>query len=138
MKNRGAIMVMTDEMMEIIGQGNAFVATATLEGVPNVVPIGFIKALDNKTVLISDSYMVKSRANLEKNPKIAFVVHDAARYPYQFKGTVKIFKSGEYFDQVVEWVKSVNPLAPKPKAAILITIEEIYSVKVGDSGKKIG
>ena len=130
-------MVMTDEMMEIIESSRAYVATATTNGVPNVVPIGFIKPLDNKTVLIADSYMVKSRVNLEANPKIAFVVQDAAKYPYQFKGSVEIFESGEYFDQVVEWVKETNPLAPKPKAAILITIEEIYSVKVGDAGKKI-
>jgi uncharacterized protein len=130
-------MVMTDEMMDIIKESRAYVATATPAGVPNVVPIGFIKPLDNKTVIIADSYMVKSRANLEANPKVAFVVQDAAKYPYQFKGSVEIFESGNYYDEVVEWVKETNPLAPKPKAAIVINIEEIYSVKVGDAGKKI-
>jgi len=129
--------MMNAEMMEIIEKESAFVATATPEGVPNVVPIGFIKPLDAKTVIIADSYMVKSRANLEANPKISFVVQDAARYPYQFKGSVKIFTEGKYFDEVVNWVKDTNPLAPSPKAAIIITIEEIYSVKVGDAGKKI-
>lgn len=130
-------MVMTDEMMEVIEDSRAYVATATPAGVPNVVPIGFIKPLNNKTVLIADSYMVKSRANLDANPKVAFVVQDAAKYPYQFKGTVKIFESGDYYEQVVKWVKETNPLAPKPKAAIIINIEEIYSVKVGDAGKRI-
>ncbi len=130
-------MVMTEEMMEVIEKERAYVATSSKDGVPNVVPIGFIKPLDTKTVLIADSYMVKSRANLDENPKIAFVVKEAAKYPYQFKGSVEIFESGEYYDQVVEWVKEVNPLAPKPKSAIVITVEEIYSVKVGDAGKKI-
>ncbi|MDP3065868.1 MAG: pyridoxamine 5'-phosphate oxidase family protein [Methanobacteriaceae archaeon] len=129
--------MMNEEMMEIIEKERAYVATATPEGVPNVVPIGFIKPLNDKTVIIADSYMIKSRANLEANPKVAFVVQDAARYPYQFKGSAEIFADGEYFDKVVDWVKETNPLAPKPKAAILITIEEIYSVKVGDAGKKI-
>ncbi len=129
--------MLNEEMMEVIEKERAYVATATPDGVPNVVPIGFIKPLDNKTVLIADSYMVKSRANLEKNPKVSFVVQDVARHPYQFKGTVEIFKDGEHFDAVVEWVKEVNPLAPKPKAAVVITITEIYSVKVGDKGKKI-
>lgn len=128
---------MTEEMMEVIEKERAYVATSSKDGVPNVVPIGFIKPLDTKTVLIADSYMVKSRANLDENPKIAFVVKEAAKYPYQFKGSVEIFESGEYYDQVVEWVKEVNPLAPKPKSAIVITVEEIYSVKVGDAGKKI-
>jgi predicted pyridoxine 5'-phosphate oxidase superfamily flavin-nucleotide-binding protein len=50
---------------------------------------------------------------------------------------VKIFTEGKYFDEVVRWVKDTSPLAPSPKAAIVITIEEIYSVKVGDAGKKL-
>jgi hypothetical protein len=130
-------MVMTEEMMKVIAENRAYVATATAEGVPNVVPIGNIKPLDNKTVIIADNYMIKSRANLEANPKIAFVMHDAAKYPYQFKGSVKIDKSGEYYDEVLKWVKKTAPLAPKPKAAIVINVEEIYSVKVGDAGKKL-
>ncbi|MGZ7048908.1 MAG: pyridoxamine 5'-phosphate oxidase family protein [Methanobacterium sp.] len=130
-------MVMTQEMMEVIANNRAYFATATTDGVPNVVPIGNIKPLDNKTVIIADSYMIKSRANIEANPKVAFVMHDAAKYPFQFKGTAKVFKSGEHYDNVVEWVKNTAPLAPKPKAAIVINIEEIYSVKVGDAGKKI-
>ena len=130
-------MVMTNEMMEIIAGNRAYVATATADGVPNVVPIGNIKAVDNKTVLIADSFMMKTRANLEKNPKIAFVIHDAAKHPYQFKGSVKIYKSGEHYDEVVNWIEETSPLAPKPKAAIIVNIEEVYSVKVGDAGKKI-
>jgi uncharacterized protein len=129
--------MLNKEMMEVIKKERAYVATATPDGVPNVVPIGFIKPLDDKTVLIADSYMVKSRANLEANPKVSFVVQDAARYPYQFKGSVEIFTEGEHYDTVVKWIKDKSPLAPKPKAAIVITIEEIYSVKVGDAGKKI-
>ncbi len=130
-------MVMTQEMMDVIAESRAYVATATTDGVPNVVPIGNIKPLDNKTVVIADSYMIKSRANLEANPKVAFVVQDAAKHPFQFKGSVKIFKSGKYYDEVVKWVKETAPLAPKPKAAIVINVDEIYSVKVGDAGKKI-
>lgn len=128
---------MTEEMMEVIADSRAYVATATADGVPNVVPIGNIKPLDNKTVVIADSYMIKSRANLEANPKVAFVVQDAAKYPFQFKGSVKIYKSGVFYDDVVKWVKETTPLAPKPKAAIVVNVEEIYSVKVGDAGKRI-
>jgi predicted pyridoxine 5'-phosphate oxidase superfamily flavin-nucleotide-binding protein len=129
--------MMNKEMMEVIEKERAYVATATPDGVPNVVPIGYIKPIDDKTVLIADSYMVKSRTNLETNPKVSFVVQDVVRYPYQFKGSSEIFTDGEHFETVVNWVKDINPLAPKPKAAIVITIEEIYSVRVGDAGKKI-
>ncbi|MDD1775032.1 MAG: pyridoxamine 5'-phosphate oxidase family protein [Methanobacterium sp.] len=130
-------MVLTEEMMKIIAENRAYFATATADGVPNVVPIGNIKPLDNKTVLVADSYMIKTHANLEANPKVAFVMHDAAKYPYQFKGSAKIYKTGDYYDQVVSWIKETAPLAPKPKAAIVIDVEEIFSVKVGDAGKKL-
>lgn len=130
-------MVMTEEMMKIIEENRAYFATATSEGVPNVVPIGNIRPIDNKTVIIADSYMIKTHANLEGNPKVAFVMHDAAKFPYQFKGTAKIHKSGDYYEQVVNWIKEAAPLAPKPKAAVVVEIEEIFSVKVGDAGKKL-
>lgn len=130
-------MVMTQEMMDAIAESRVYIATSTTEGVPNVNTIGHIKALDNKTVLIADSYMVKSRANLEANPKIAFVVEDVTKFPFQFKGSVQIFESGEYYDEAVKWIETVSPLADKPKAAIIIDVEEIYSVKVGDAGKRL-
>lgn len=130
-------MVLTQEMKDVITGSRAYVATATTDGVPNVVPIGNIKPLDDKTVIIADSYMIKTRANLEANPKVSFVVQDVAKYPFQFKGSVKIYDSGEYYDKVVEWVKEESPLAPSPKAAIVIEVEEVFSVKVGDAGKKL-
>ena len=108
-------MVMTKEMMKIIEENRAYFATATTDGVPNVVPIGNIKPLDNKTVLVADNYMIKTHANLKANPKVAFVMHDAAKYPYQFKGTVKIHKSGDYYDQVIKWIKRNSSIGTNQK-----------------------
>lgn len=130
-------MVLTQEQIDVIADSKVFLATATTDGVPNVVPIGNIKALDDKTVIIADSYMIKTRKNLEANPKVAFVVENAAKYPFQFKGSAEIYTSGEYYDQVVKWIKEESPLANAPKAAVLVEIQEIYSVKVGDAGKKL-
>ncbi len=129
---------MTDEMMDAVEKENVvFFATATKDGIPNVVPIGFARPLDNKTILIVDNYMNKTRGNLENNPKASLVPRDASKCPYQFKGTVEIHTSGEYFDDAVDWAKSVMSEL-SPKAAILLTVEEIYSVKPGpDAGKKV-
>jgi predicted pyridoxine 5'-phosphate oxidase superfamily flavin-nucleotide-binding protein len=131
-------MVMTEEMMEAIEKDNVvFFATATADGTPNVVPIGFARPIDNKTIMIVDNYMNKTRKNLEKNPKASLVVRDASKAPYQFKGTVEIVESGKYFDEAVDWATSVmSQLAPK--AAILLKVEEIYSVQPGpDAGSKV-
>ncbi|HEX3014510.1 MAG TPA: pyridoxamine 5'-phosphate oxidase family protein, partial [Methanobacterium sp.] len=55
-------MVMTEEMMDAIEKDNVvFFATATADGTPNVVPIGFARPIDNKTIMIVDNYMNKTR-----------------------------------------------------------------------------
>jgi len=129
---------MTDEMMDAVEKENVvFFATATKNGTPNVVPIGFARPLDNKTILIVDNYMNKTRENLENNPEASLVPRDASKCPYQFKGTVEIHTSGKYFDDAVDWAQSVMSEL-SPKAAVLLKVEEIYSVKPGpDAGKKV-
>ncbi|MBI5680202.1 MAG: pyridoxamine 5'-phosphate oxidase family protein [Methanobacterium sp.] len=131
-------MVMTEEMMESVEKDHLiFLATATKDGVPNVVPIGFARPIDNKTILIVDNYMNKTRENLENNPKASLVPRDATSCPYQFKGTVEIHNSGKLFDEAVDWAKSVMSKLPA-KAAIIFKVEEIYSVKPGpDAGSKV-
>lgn len=131
-------MVMTEEMMDAIEKDNlVFLATATKDGVPNVVPIGFARPIDNETIMIVDNFLKKTHENLENNPKASLVVRDASKAPYQFKGSVEIVESGKYFDQAVDWATSVmSQLAPK--AAILLKVEEIYSVQPGpNAGSKV-
>lgn len=131
-------MVLTEEMKDAIEKDNVvFFATATPDGVPNVVPIGFARPIDDNTILVVDNYLNKTRKNLEDNPKASLVVRDASKAPYQFKGTVEIVESGKYFDDAVDWATSVmSQLAPK--AAVLLKVEEIYSVQPGpEAGKKV-
>ncbi|HEY0196533.1 MAG TPA: hypothetical protein VGC02_03065 [Methanobacterium sp.] len=50
---------------------------------------------------------------------------------------VEIYESGKYFDAAVDWAKSVMTQL-NPKAAVLLKVNEIYSVQPGpDAGKKI-
>jgi len=125
-------------MMDAVEKDNVvFFATATKEGVPNVVPIGFARPIDNKTIMIVDNYLNKTRKNLEDNPKASLVPRDASKCPYQFKGTVEILTSGKVFDDAVDWATSVmSKLAPK--AAVILNVEEIYTVQSGpDAGSKV-
>ena len=131
-------MVLTAEMMEAIEKSNiVFLATANKHKDPNVVPIGLCRPLDEKTILLVANFMNKTYKNLKENPKAAVVTADATKCPYQFKGTVEIHESGKYFDDAVEWAKSVMTQL-EPKGAVLLKVEEIYSVQPGpDAGKKI-
>ena len=130
-------MSMTTEMIEAVEKDLVFLATASKEGIPNVVPIGFARPLDEDTILIADNYMNKTRKNLEENPNISLVTKDATKCPFQFKGKIEIFESGKYFDIVTEWGQNAMTKLT-PKAAILMKVEEIYSIQPGpDAGKKI-
>jgi len=130
-------MSMTKEMMDALEKDLVFLATASPDGVPNVVPIGFARPIDKDTILIADNYMNKTRQNLEINPLISLVTKDATKCPFQFKGKVELFESGKYFDIVTEWGENAMTKLT-PKAAILMKVEEIYSVMPGpEAGKKI-
>lgn len=128
---------MTKEMIEAINNDLVFVATVNREGIPNVVPIGFARPLDENTILIADNFMKKTRENLEANPKISFVTKDSTKCPYQFKGSVEIFTEGKYFDTVTEWGQNAMTKL-SPKAAVLVKVGEIYSIQPGpEAGKKL-
>ena len=55
-----------------------WVATATKEGVPNVTPKGSVRVLDDQHVIFADLFSLKTRQNLEQNPRVAVTVIDAA------------------------------------------------------------
>ena len=66
--------MLTDEMKEAIEKNLVFVATASSDGTPNVVPIGFARPIDDKRILIVDVFMKKTLSNLEENPKMSIIV----------------------------------------------------------------
>lgn len=131
-------MVLNQEMMDNIEKNNiVFLATAAEDGTPNVVPIGLAKPLDNKSVLLVANFMKKTIKNLKTNPKASIIVGNVSECPYQFKGSVKIEESGKNFDDAVEWAKSVMAQL-NPFAAVILDINEVYSVQPGpDAGKLV-
>ncbi len=114
-----------------------FLATASKEGTPNVVPIGAFKLLNDETLLISDQFFNKTLKNMKENPKIA-ISYWGDKGGFQIKGSVTIHTNDEVFKQDVAWMKELRPnLAPK--SAVIMKITEIFIIKAGpDAGKKIG
>jgi len=85
---------MTKEMQEMFNKaGIKQLASADKNGVPNVVPINFMKILDDETILASAVFMTKTFRNLEENPVCAISIWQGFN-GYQFKGSVKIETSG--------------------------------------------
>jgi predicted pyridoxine 5'-phosphate oxidase superfamily flavin-nucleotide-binding protein len=114
---------LTDEIRKAISQQEIFpVATSNQNGIPNVVYIKYLKVIDDKTVLIADNYLCKTRDNIINNGKIAFVVLDSDKASYQIKGTSERFEKGPMYDEVQRWVPEKFPRS----AAVVMKVEEIY------------
>jgi len=146
-------MKMNSEIKQMLDENIVYLATATKEGKPNVVPIGLVHAISDNEVLIGDVWFNKTRKNLEENAQVAISFTDVKRWEsYQLKGKAKIYKSGEIYEkifdimkkkaekreesvekidnpEIIERAKKIREMLknPNPKAAVVITIEELYS-----------
>jgi predicted pyridoxine 5'-phosphate oxidase superfamily flavin-nucleotide-binding protein len=119
--------------------------TCSRAGIPNTVPIGVGKFVDDETLAVVDNYFLKTRKNLEENPHaaVSFWVSEEkdgkliTKEGYQMKGTVTIQESGPLFEQIKAETKAIRADFPV-KAIVLIKVQEIYDVKAGaDAGKRV-
>lgn len=113
-------------------------ATASKDGVPNVVPVGMLIPKENGTIWIIDNYFGKTIANMEENPKAAFYVwNPECKESWQVKGTLSIEDSGADYEAAVAFAHSIKEIFPA-KHLVKMTVDEIYYVTPGDhAGKKI-
>ena len=130
---------LTEDAKRVLEQTKVIpVATASGDGMPNVVPMTFVKALDDAAVLIADNYMDKGARNLEENPQVAICVWDLeTKQAYQIRGAVEIHRSGSVYDEMVAWVKESKPDAPA-KAAVVMTVTNVFVCHpAADRGKDV-
>jgi len=110
---------LTDEIKESLAATKiVFFATASKDSVPNAVPIGAFKLLDDEAILISDQYFNKTLANMKENPKVA-ISFWGEKGGYQIKGTVTLHTSDEIFRKDVAWMKELRPQLV-PKSAVVM------------------
>jgi uncharacterized protein len=132
---------MTKEMQEMFNRtGIKQLATADKKGVPNVVPINFMKILDDETILASAVFMTKTFQNLKENPVCALSIWEGFT-GYQFKGSATVATSGPVFEETQTWTEEEGKklgLPLKSKGAVLIKLTEIFSISPGpEAGNKI-
>ena len=135
--------LLNDRMKEIFSKQGVFVlGTANMNGVPNVVPVGAVKILDDETILISDQYFLKTLSNLRENPQVAISFWETEEGEgYQIKGEASIQTEGKIYEETVEWIRELSEKighSLKSKGAVVVKITAIYSVTPGpDAGKRI-
>jgi uncharacterized protein len=120
------------EVQEFVKNKMAWVATASPDGVPNVTPKGTTQVIDDEHIVFADLFSLKTRDNLQKNPKIAVTVMDLQTHKgYQFKGSAQLIDSGPEFDQAVERLKKAPMQLPHPKYVVIISVDSIFDQSVG-------
>ena len=130
----------TNEMKDIASKTKGFaLATATKDGDPHVIPVGFGKVLSDDEILLVDVFMKKALENIKANPKVAVSVWDYDGLKgYEFKGIARIETSGNAFEDSVKMVKSVFPQFDA-KAAVIVKVDSIYDLTPGpEAGKLVG
>jgi len=127
------------EIQEFVKGQMAWVATAAPDGVPNATPKGTVRIIDDEHIVFADLFSLKTRENLEKNPKVAVTVIDFQNVKgYQFKGTAELISSGPVFDEMVEWLKQRPKKFGVPKYVVKITVDSIFDQSVGPhAGKRL-
>lgn len=120
------------EVQEFVKNKMAWVATASPDGMPNTTPKGTVQVIDDGHIVFADLFSLKTRENLQKNPKVAVTVVDLEKYRgYQFKGSAQLVDSGPLFDQMVEQLKKAPKQLPHPKYVVVITVDSVFDQSVG-------
>lgn len=128
---------LTQEMKDMIMTQQCFHATVSSDGVPNNAPKRSTRVLDDETLIFSEGTGGTTYRNILDGSKVSVaVVNREIVDGYRFQGTPSVLTEGEIYDRSAEL--SLKAGMPKPKAVVLVHIDEIHSLKPGPAaGKKI-
>jgi predicted pyridoxine 5'-phosphate oxidase superfamily flavin-nucleotide-binding protein len=123
------------EVQEFLKGKQGWVATAAKDGTPNVSIKGSLRQLDDEHLVFADIYSLKTRKNLQENPKAAVMVYeDGSRRGFMIKGSTEQLSSGPLYDQMVEGMKKAMPQLPPPKYVVRVTVESVFDQSAGPNG----
>jgi len=130
-----------EKVKELFKKQQTFViATSSKDGIPNAVPMGTVKMLDDETIVISNQFWKKTLQNLNENPELAITFWEGFK-GYQIKGNCELMTEGKVFEETAAWTKEVGKKLGMPlisKGVALIKVKEVYSVTPGpEAGKKL-
>lgn len=113
-----------------------WIATITDDGEPHLAPVCFIKPIGKDKLLIGVSFISKTMSNIKEGSRVAI---GNAVYPngYMVKGSADVLEKGSYFDDFKERIEKRFGGKIKPKAALLVSVEEVYHLKPAEGRKRM-
>ena len=134
---------MPPELLKMIKEKHvAALATVGRDGVPNVSPKGFTY-LDDETLAYVDIYSARTLDNIRASPRVAVAVWDNRTVSgFQVKGTARIHGPGDpvYEEVVARYIRAHHPDGrgvPERMRVVSIKVEEVYSLRPSDRGRRI-
>ena len=130
--------ILTDEMKDMVMSQQCFHATVSKAGVPNNAPKRSTRVFNDETLIFTEGVGGQTYQNILDGSKVVTaVVNRDIVDGFRFISTPEMLTSGEIYEKSAEM--SLKAGMPKPKAVVLLHIEEIHSLKPGPlAGKKIG
>ena len=126
---------LTEEIKSFIAEHEAFIATASADGMPNIGAKGSTQALDDEHIVFYELTGGRTWENLQVNPRVAIAVADRSTIKgYRLTGKAELVTEGELYDGAKKMAEMLKIPVP-PKAAVKIKIDEIYDLGAG--GRKI-
>lgn len=139
MQHKGNIRMkeLTEEMKQMLAKQLPIQATTNQDGIPDIGPKRSLRVYNDNTLIYNENTGGQTLQNITSGSKMAVVVVDReALDGYRFVGTPELFKEGKPFEDAVLFAEK-NGMKP-PKFAVLIHIENIYTLRSGsNAGKKL-
>jgi uncharacterized protein len=114
------VAALSEEVKAIpAGRGIVPVATASAAGVPNAVPLRFVRAVNDGALVMADNSVSKSARHPHENSLAALAVwHPETRCAFQIKGRAEVLRLGSVLEEMAAWVAAERPEV-KTKAAVV-------------------
>jgi Pyridoxamine 5'-phosphate oxidase len=98
-----------------------FLATRDVDGVPNVVPVLSLEAIDERTIVFGEMMIWKTRRNLEADARLSILVLSPDLRSWTVRGRfVEFQRSGSYFDHIAsEESARYNPYGSYRSAGVI-------------------
>lgn len=128
---------LTPEMKDMVMNQQCFLATVSKDGMPNSAPKRSTRVFNDSTLIFNEGTGGTTYRNILDGSKVAVaVVNREVMDGYRFMGTPEIITEGDIYEKSAELSQKAG--FSRPKAVILIHIEEIHSLKPGPmAGKRI-
>jgi predicted pyridoxine 5'-phosphate oxidase superfamily flavin-nucleotide-binding protein len=123
-------MRLTEDMKRMVDYLRlCYVATASVDGKPNLSPKGSLKVWDDENVVFADIASPITIRNLRTNPFVEInLVDPFLRRGYRFKGRAEVHDSGPEFDFVAEDLWAREGRQYPVNAVVKVKIDEAFPV----------